>query len=277
MLKIDSHQHFWKYNAVNHSWITDDMSAIRRDFLPGDLAPLLSQHSIDGCIAVQADQTSAENDFLLGLAGQHDFIKGVVGWIDLQAPDIEEQLQHLQGSPKLKGFRHVLQGEADRQLMLKPAFMNGISKLDKYGFTYDILIFVDQLPYAAELVRRFPDQPFVLDHIAKPDIKGQQIDEWRNGITELAQYENVCCKVSGMVTEADWENWDNKDFSPYLDVVFNAFGTRRLMYGSDWPVCQVAGTYGKVAELAEYHTQALSGAEQALFWGGNAAQFYKIN
>ncbi|WP_276091128.1 amidohydrolase family protein [Pedobacter sp. JY14-1] len=277
MLKIDSHQHFWQYDPLRHSWISEEMSAIRRDFLPGDLAPLLDQQGIDGCIAVQADQTYEENDFLLGLAGQHDFIKGVVGWIDLQAPDIDEQLQHLQGFPKLKGFRHVLQGEADRQLMLRPAFMNGISKLDKYGFTYDILIFLDQLPYAAELVRRFPDQPFVLDHIAKPDIKGQQIDEWRNGITELAQYENVCCKVSGMVTEANWENWDNKDFSPYLDVVFNAFGTRRLMYGSDWPVCQVAGTYAKVAELAEYHTQALSGAEQELFWGGNAAQFYKIN
>lgn len=277
MQKIDSHQHFWQYDPLRHSWISEEMSAIRRDFLPGDLAPLLNQQDIDGCIAVQADQTSAENEFLLGLAGQYDFIKGVVGWIDLQAPDIEEQLQHLQGFPKLKGFRHVLQGEADRQLMLKPAFMNGISKLNKYGFAYDILIFVDQLPYAAELARKFPDQPFVLDHIAKPDIKGQQIDEWRNGITELAQYENVCCKVSGMVTEADWENWDNKDFSPYLDVVFNAFGTRRLMYGSDWPVCQVAGTYSQVAELAEYHTQALSGAEQELFWGGNAAQFYKIN
>jgi len=277
MQKIDSHQHFWQYDPLRHSWISEEMSAIRRDFLPGDLAPLLSQQGIGGAIAVQADQTPAENEFLLRLAAQHDFIKGVVGWIDLQAPDIEAQLQHMQGFPKLKGFRHVLQGETDRQLMLRPAFLNGISKLGKYGFTYDILIFVDQLPYAEELVRRFPDQPFVLDHIAKPNIKGQQIDEWRQGILKLAQYENISCKVSGMVTEADWTGWAPNDFSPYLDTVFNTFGTDRVMYGSDWPVCQVAGTYAQVAELAEYHIQALSASEQALFWGGNAAQFYKIN
>lgn len=276
MLKIDSHQHFWKFDAVKHSWINEEMAVIRRDFLPEDLQPVLAENGIDGCVLVQVDQTPEENAFQLGNAASHDFIKGVVGWVDLQAEDTEDQLQQLKGYEKLKGFRHILQGEADRALMLKPAFLNGISKLRGFGFTYDILIFPDQLKYAAELVSQFPDQPFVLDHIAKPDIKNQQIAGWKQGIQELAKHQNVYCKVSGMVTEADWKLWKPEDFTPYLDVVFEAFGVERAMYGSDWPVCLVSAEYGQVAGLLKNYISKYSASEQELFWGGNATKFYNL-
>lgn len=276
MLKIDSHQHFWKFDAVRHSWINEDMNAIQQDFMPADLGPLLEENGIDGCVLVQVDQTPDENDFQLQNAAQYDFIKGVVGWVDLQAKDIEDQLRELKGYEKLKGFRHILQGEADRALMLKPAFLNGISKLRDFGFTYDILIFPDQLKYAAELVSQFPDQPFVLDHIAKPDIKNQKIEGWKQDIQELAKYDNVYCKASGMVTEADWKLWKAEDFTPYLDVVFEAFGAERVMYGSDWPVSLVAASYRQVKDLVKNYISKCSANEQELFWGGNATKFYNL-
>jgi L-fuconolactonase len=276
MLKIDSHQHFWKFDKVRHSWIGEEMAVIQRDFLPEDLAPVLEKNGIDGCVLVQVDQTPEENEFQLGNAAEHDFIKGVVGWVDLQAEDIGNQLQALKGSEKLKGFRHILQGETDRALMLKPAFLNGIGKLRDFGFTYDILIFPDQLKYAAELVSQFPDQPFVLDHIAKPDIKNQSINDWERDIREFGKFENVYCKASGMVTEADWQQWEPEDFSPYLEVVFEAFGAGRVMYGSDWPVCLVAASYDRMLELVKDYTSKLSVHEQDLFWGGNATKFYNL-
>jgi L-fuconolactonase len=276
MLKIDSHQHFWKFDAVRHSWINEEMAVIQRDFMPGDLRPVLEENGIGGCVLVQVDQTPEENEFQLQNARDHDFIKGVVGWIDLQAKDIEEQLGKLSSYEHLKGFRHILQGEADRALMLKPAFLNGISKLRDFDFTYDILIFHDQLKYAAELVSQFPDQPFVLDHIAKPDIKKGEIAEWKVGIQELAKFENVYCKASGMVTEADWKLWRPEDFVPYLDVVFEAFGTERVMYGSDWPVCLVAASYERALDLVKDYTSKFSSHERDLFWGGNATKFYNL-
>lgn len=276
MLKIDSHQHFWKFDEVRHSWISADMAVIQKDFMPADLLPVLEENGIDGCVVVQVDQTPEENDFQLQNAAAHDFIKGVVGWVDLQAEDIEAQLIRLKTHEKLKGFRHILQGEADRALMLKPAFVNGISKLSGFGFTYDLLIFPDQLKYAAELVRQFPNQPFVLDHIAKPDIRQGKIVEWKQGIQELASYENVYCKASGMVTEADWNHWKPEDFTPYLDVVFESFGAERVMYGSDWPVSLVAGSYGQVKDLVKNYISKCTANEQELFWGGNATKFYNL-
>lgn len=276
MLKIDSHQHFWKFDRLRHSWINAEMAAIQRDFMPADLFPVLEENGIDGCVVVQVDQTPEENEFQLQNAADHDFIKGVVGWVDLQAADIEAQLAELKTHAKLKGFRHILQGEADRALMLKPAFVNGISKLSEFGFTYDLLIFPDQLKYAAELVRQFPNQPFVLDHIAKPDIRHGKIDEWKEGIQELASYENVYCKASGMVTEADWKLWKPEDFTPYLDVVFESFGAERVMYGSDWPVSLVAASYGQVKGLVQNYISKCTATEQELFWGGNATKFYNL-
>jgi len=276
MLRIDTHQHFWQYDPLRDGWITDDMAAIRRDFMPADLAPILKTNGLDGCITVQSDQSEAENEFQLANAQHHDFIKGVVGWVDLQAGNIEARLEKLNQHPKLKGFRHVLQGEADRALMLKPAFLNGIKALAKYNYVYDILIFPDQLPYSIELVNQFPDQVFVLDHIAKPPIKAGEIKDWAQHIKLLAQSQNVYCKVSGMVTEADWHNWQPADFTPYLDAVFNAFGAERVMFGSDWPVCQVAGGYERVLKLVANYTAQLSAGEQQYFWGQNAIKCYHL-
>lgn len=276
MLKIDSHQHFWIFDAVRDSWITDDMAVLRADFMPQQLLAELQHHHFDGSVLVQSDQSAAENVFQLENAADNAFVKGVVGWVDLQAADIDEQLAALSGYSKLKGFRHILQGEEDRALMLKPDFLNGIGKLRPLGYTYDILIFPDQLNYATEFAAKFPDQPFVLDHIAKPYIKNGTIEEWKKDITALAAHENVYCKVSGMVTEADWKQWKAEDFNPYLDVVFEAFGVERLMYGSDWPVCLVAASYQEMLGVTEQYVSKLSAHEQAMFWGGNATKFYNL-
>jgi len=277
MTKIDSHQHFWKFDPVRDSWINDTMNAIQRDFLPDDLKPLLDKNGFDGCVAVQADQSEAENEFLLGLADDNDFIKGVVGWVDFRATDAGKQLEQLSSQKKLKGLRHVLQGEADRALMLNPQFMEGIRALKRHDLTYDILIFPDQLGYTYQFVKNFGGTRFVIDHIAKPDIKNKNIEKWALGIRAIAKHENVWCKVSGMVTEADWHNWVLSDFEPYLDVIFEAFGTKRLMFGSDWPVCNVAGGYQQMLSIVKNYTSKLSATEQADFWGLNAIEFYKLN
>lgn len=275
-MKIDAHQHFWIFDPIRDSWINDEMAAIRKDFLPKNLKPILQENGFDGCVAVQADQTEAQNDFLLDFAQDFDFIKGIVGWVDLQGLDVEERLAYYAKYPKMKGFRHVLQGEIERDLMLKPAFMNGISLLAKYNFTYDILIFTDQIKYAEEMVNAFPNQKFIIDHLAKPDIKNQNISAWRKDIKAIAKHENTFCKVSGMVTEADYNNWKQEDFTAYLDVVFECFGTKRLLYGSDWPVCNVAGGYQKALNILTNYTQQLTKNEQALFFGENACSFYNL-
>ncbi|GAA4441093.1 amidohydrolase family protein [Pontibacter saemangeumensis] len=277
MQRLDAHQHFWKYDPSRDSWITDDMAAIRRDFGPEDLQPLLRQHGFDGCVLVQSAEPELENAFLLKQAEQHAFIKGVVGWVDFFSETLEEQLAQYASSVKLKGFRYILQGTEDRALMLRPSFMQGIRKLLQHGFTYDILIFPDQLPYAAQLVAALPDQPFVIDHMAKPYIKAGKITEWKKDMKAVAKYANVSCKVSGMVTEADWQNWKPEDFAPYMDAAVEAFGTDRLMYGSDWPVCLVAATYGEALAIVQEYFSAFSKAEQDAVFGGNAARFYKLS
>ncbi|WP_207535234.1 amidohydrolase family protein [Desertivirga arenae] len=275
-MKIDSHQHFWKFDPIRDSWINDEMKTIQRDFLPPDLLPLLQENGLDGCIAVQSDQSEVENSFQLNNAEQYDFIKGVVGWVDLQAEDIQERLEYYSQFPKLKGFRHVLQGEPQRDFMLRSAFKNGIGLLHKYNFTYDILIFPDQLTYSKELVAAFPDQPFVVDHIAKPYIRDNKIDEWKRDLKALAQFENVSCKISGMVTEADWKKHAPVDFKPYIDAVVESFGTDRIMFGSDWPVCLVAESYAGVFRLVEDYFSTFSQGEQDNFFGNNAVKFYKV-
>lgn len=276
-MKIDSHQHFWKFDPVRDGWIGDSMAVIQKDFFPADLKPVLDKHGIDGCVAVQADQSEAETEFLLGLAGENDFIKGVVGWVNLLDPHVRERIAHYSCDKKLKGFRHVLQGEPDRALMLNPQFMKGIAALKNYDLAYDLLIFPDQLGYTNQFVKNISGVRFVIDHIAKPDIKNKNIDKWASNIKAIAKYENVWCKVSGMVTEADWQNWQTGDFEPYLDVVFEAFGTKRVMFGSDWPVCNVAGGYDKMIAIVESYTAKLSADEQSRFWGLNATEFYKLN
>jgi L-fuconolactonase len=276
MLTIDAHQHFWKYDRVKHDWIGEDMSVIRRDFLPEDLAVVLQENGVQGCIAVQADQTEAETDFLLGLSLQHDFIKGVVGWVDLQSPAIEELLSAYAGTRQLKGFRHILQGEQQRNLCLQKPFLKGISLLEKYNFSYDILILEDQLQFIPELVAQFPNQRFVIDHLAKPAIKQGDIARWKRDIGLLAGYENVYCKISGMVTEADLLHWKTEDFIPYIDVVLNTFGIKRILYGSDWPVCMAAGNYTQVINLVKSYFKSFTANEQQLFFGKNAIDFYHL-
>ena len=276
MQKIDAHQHFWRFDAVRDSWITDDMKVIQQHFLPQHLEPLLKQHGFDGCVVVQSDQSEAENEFQLSNAHHHTFIKGVVGWIDLTSANVEARLKHYKNFKKLKGFRHVLQGEAQRDFMLKPAFMRGIGLLSKYGFTYDILVFPDQLQFIKELVLQFPDQRFVIDHLAKPPIKTGHIKDWQRDMRAIAQSENVYCKVSGMITEADWKHWKASDMKPYMDVVVEAFGTDKIMFGSDWPVSLVAGSYKEVVGICEDYFSTFSKDEQDKFFGLNAIDFYKL-
>lgn len=271
-MRIDSHQHFWKYNPIRDSWITDDMKRIRRDFMPTDLKPILKQNVIDGCIAVQADQSESETDFLLKLADENDFIKGVVGWVDLQKHDVEERLTHFSKHIKFKGVRHIVQAEPIG-FMLKEEFQQGIKALAKFELTYDILIKPHQLEEATELVKQFPNQKFVLDHIAKPVISAGVDKSWGNQLTELAQYKNVFCKVSGLVTETEGFKWKSEDFIAFLDVVTNAFGTERLLFGSDWPVCLVAAEYEEVLSLV---TDYFNSEELKSVMGENAQQFYNL-
>jgi len=277
MLRIDAHQHFWKFDPIRDSWITHEMSVIRKDFMPADLQPILAAAGIGGTVVVQSDQSEDENDFQLANAAKYDFIKGVVGWVDLRHPQVEERLAYYKKYPKMKGFRHVLQGEQDRALMLSANFKRGITQLAAHGYTYDILIYPDQLGYTKDLVAAFPDQPFVLDHIAKPHIKDRYItDEWIAAIHAVAAYPNVFCKISGMVTEADWYHWKPEHLRVYIDTVVEAFGVDRVMYGSDWPVCLVAASYQQVLQLMTDYFSSFSKDEQDAFFGKNAIKFYGL-
>ncbi|WP_111307913.1 amidohydrolase family protein [Confluentibacter sediminis] len=273
---IDSHQHFWHYEPIKHAWIDDDMAVIRKDFMPSDLERVYKEHGIDGCVAVQADQTLAETDFLLKLASENSFIKGVVGWVDLRSNTIEPILESYNQHEKLKGFRHVVQGEADHNFLIRPNFLIGISLLQRFDFTYDILIFPHQLGAVLEFVKQFPNQRFVIDHIAKPYIKDGFYDGWAVLMKEVAKHENVSCKISGMVTEADYKLWTPEQIHPYMELVLEAFGSKRLMFGSDWPVCLVAGNYSKVKNLVTHFISDLSSNEQNDIMGINAINFYNL-
>lgn len=275
-MKIDAHQHFWKYNPVRDSWIDDSMSILKRDFLPDDLRRDMESCKTDSTVAVQADQSEEETRFLLDLANANDFIMGVVGWVDLQAPDVKERLAYFAANPYFKGVRHIVQAEKDDRFMLRPEFLRGISALSESDLTYDILINADQLGMAVELVRQFPDQAFVLDHIAKPLIRDQVFSPWKDQIQELAKAPNVWCKLSGLVTEADWHAWKMQEIYPYLDIVFEAFGTHRLMAGSDWPVCQLAGGYEIACELLSSYLKHFSQEDKNKIWGQNALKFYNL-
>jgi L-fuconolactonase len=272
-MRLDAHQHFWRYDAAEYPWIKADWP-ILRDFLPPDLQPILRRQGIDGSIAVQARQTLAETKWLLELADAHETIKGVVGWIDLRSAYLAEQLKDFSKHPKFVGVRHVVQDEPDDRFMLQPDFLRGIGQLLEFNLTYDILIFPRQLAAAIELVKRFPRQPFVIDHIAKPEIKSGSLSPWREQISELAKFPNVLCKISGMITEARWGAWKRGDFTPYLDSVFEAFGSNRLMFGSDWPVCLLAGKYEDTVQIVSDHLSSLSESEKQSVFGLNAEQFY---
>ncbi len=274
-MKIDSHQHFWNYDPHKHSWIDDSMKVLKKDFLPHQLEIHLKNNDFNGCVAVQADTSVAETTYLLQLADKNPFIKGVVGWVNLLSDDVNDQLDRFSQNTLLKGVRYVLQSEPDG-FMLQKSFLRGIQHLKTHNLTYDILIFPHQLKEAIQLVKKNPDQPFVLDHLAKPYIKRGEVENWKNDITELASLENVCCKISGMVTEADWEQWKEDDFKNYLDVVVEAFGTKRLLFGSDWPVCLLASEYDKIVQIVENYILQFSIEEQKDIMGKNAVEFYNL-
>jgi L-fuconolactonase len=275
-MKIDSHQHFWQYSPEEYGWISDDMSVLKRDFLPADLYKELRANGLDGSVAVQARQTLQETEWLIKMAEEHYFIKGVVGWLDIQDPKFKHQVEKYSRRNKLVGIRHVVQDEPDDRFMLRSEFVAGIRLLENYDLVYDILIFERQLPATLELVSRFPHQRFVLDHIGKPKISYNMLEPWKSQITELAQFPDVYCKVSGMVTEADWKNWKKDDLKPYLDTVFEVFGPDKIMFGSDWPVCTVAASYDNVFGIVSDYIEQLSSEEKEKVFGLNAARIYNL-
>tara|TARA_B100001057_G_scaffold75468_1_gene70157 strand:- start:744 stop:1574 length:831 start_codon:yes stop_codon:yes gene_type:complete len=273
---IDSHQHFWNYEPEKHLWIDDEMSVIKRDFLSDDLQKVFAENGVDACVAVQADQTTEETNFLISIAENNNFIKGVVGWVNLRSESIEEDLLKYKKYDVVKGFRHVVQAEQDHNFMLRPEFLRGIELLGKYDLCYDILIFPHQLGAALELVKKFPNQKFVIDHIAKPYIKDGFFEGWAVMMREIAKHQNVYCKISGMITEAGYKTWTTEQVHPYMKLVLESFGAGRVMYGSDWPVCLVAGNYSMVKALVTDFISDLSQEQQNAIMGGNAAKFYNL-
>jgi L-fuconolactonase len=273
-LRIDSHQHFWKYDPVRYSWLEGPLIGLQKDFLPEDLSPILEENNFDGCIAVQADQSERETEFLLRLAQEENFIKGVVGWVDLTDPNSQRRLEHFSKNPLFKGVRHTLYDQKG-EFMEDPAFQRGISNLKDFGLTYDILAFDYQLPGAVKLVEQFPHQSFVLDHMGKPQISEGVSPDWEQNIKRLADHPNVYCKLSGLITETKNFDWKREDFQPFLDVVVEAFGVDRLMFGSDWPVCLAAGNYKQVVEIISSYFKDDPSALEKVF-GKTAAKFYNI-
>jgi len=275
-MRIDAHQHFWIYDPDQYSWIDESMASLRRDFLPDDLKPKLDRKNIRACIAVQARQSLEETKWLLDLAARFPFIAGVVGWVDLQSSDVHAQLKIFAANPKLVGIRHIVQSEPDDRFLMRPDFLWGIAMLEEFDLAYDILIYPKHLPVAAEFAAQFPRQRFVLDHMAKPPIKSGNIQPWTDGIRRLAEFPNVCCKLSGLVTEADWQHWRPEDIVPYLDVAFEAFGPDRLIAGSDWPVCLLAAVYEQTFDLAENYLNQYGSAVRDAVLGGNAQRFWRL-
>ncbi len=276
MLRIDAHQHFWIYNDREFAWLDESMAALRRNFLPADLQPELTANGFHGSVVVQTCQTLDETRWLLELSEKNSSVLGVVGWADLCSPEIALQLRDLAANPKLIGLRHIVQSEPDDRFLLRPEFCRGIAALEQFDLAYDILIYAKHLPVAIEFVKKFPRQRFVLDHMAKPQIKAKEIDLWVDGIRRLSAFPNVFCKMSGLVTEADWHRWTPGDITPYLDVAFDSFGPDRLMIGSDWPVCLVAASYAQATGLVKDYILKRAPDRASDVLGGNAQRFWRL-
>ena len=274
--RIDSHQHFWRYSVEEYGWIDDSMARLRRDFLPADLRGELDAVGLDGCIAVQARQTNEETDFLLELAEQNDWVRAVIGWVDLRSEDVADELARIADHPKLAGVRHIVQAEPDDEFVLREDFQRGIRAMQEHDLVYEVLVFPNQLPASIELCRRFPEQTFVLDHLAKPYAKRGEVESWASHIRDMAALPNVSCKLSGLCTEADWSKWTVESLTPYVDVVFDAFGSDRILYGSDWPVCLVASAYQRWFEAVGHWLAPLAKAQRDAVLGGNAARIYGL-
>jgi len=274
-MTIDSHVHFWKYGPVKDAWITNDMKVIQRDFLPADALHVFAKNDVDGCVAVQADQSESETRFLLDLAAKNDFIKGVVGWTNLTEPNIDEVLETYSTEKKLKGFRHIAQGEDDGFLIRKD-ILRGIAAIGAAGFTYDILVYHHQLHDAIRLCERLPGQPFILNHCAKPALRSNTIEKWKTDIRELAQNPDAYCKASGLLTEDHWHNCNEKQLVKCLDTIFENFGTNRILFGSDWPVVLLAGDYARWKTIIKNYTTQFTAKEQENIFGGNAMRIYNF-
>ncbi len=275
-MHIDAHQHFWRYKPDEYGWIEDSMAALRRDFLPDDLKPVLETCGFDGSVVVQARQSLEETSWLLDLAEHSPWILGVVGWVNLQSPDVRSQLEALSRNRKLVGIRHIVQSEPDDRFLLRQDFLRGISILEEFNLAYEILIYTKHLPVAAEFAKCFPRQRFILDHLAKPPIKTGNIDSWAEGISRLAAFPNVFCKLSGLVTEADWQHWNPEQIVPFLDVAFESFGSDRLMIGSDWPVCLLAASYARAVNVVKNYLLQKRPECQDQVLGANARRFYGL-
>lgn len=276
-VRVDAHQHFWRYDSVEYAWIDDPMAALRRDCLPAEAQREMAGAGFGACVAVQARQTLEETRWLLGLADAHPWIAGVVGWIDLQADDARRQLERFADHRKLVGIRHVVQSELDDRFLLRPAFCRGLALLEEFGLAYDILVYSRQLPAVVELVERFAAQRFVLDHLGKPDIRHGELRAWERDLRALADRPNVSAKLSGLVTEADWDAWTLRDIRPCLDVAFDCFGAGRLMIGSDWPVCTVAAGYGRAMGVVSSYVADRPEHERDAVLGGNAQRFWNLH
>ena len=275
-MKIDAHQHFWNYDPIKHSWINDEMKVIKRDFSPGDLAPLLKELKFDGTIAVQADETMAETEFLLGLAKKNDYIKAVVGWVDLLKDDVEDELLMLKPQQKLTGFRCIMQVTEDEAYLKNPVFLKNVSRLNQFDFTYDLLVFHQQMESLVRFTDKLPDNRLILDHIGKPDIKNRDIKQWKEHLRILSANPNIYCKLSGMLTEADYQHWTYDDIMPYMEISAEYFGIDRLCFGSDWPVCLLAGSFKQVHDVVDRFAEQLNSTEREKIFGTNTAAFYKI-
>jgi L-fuconolactonase len=275
-MRIDAHQHFWKYDAARYAWITEEMSLLKRDFMPEEFAREGPVNGIDGSVAVQTHQSEDETHFLLNLAESSDRIAAVVGWVDLCSPKLANRLEYFSNFPKLRGFRHIAQSEPDDRFLVRGDFLRGVAQLAAFSFAYDILIYPKQLRAALELVEKYPEQRFVIDHLAKPEIKTKNIQMWAGLIRKIATNPNVFCKLSGLVTEADWHRWKMADLLPYLDVAFEAFGPDRLMFGSDWPVCLLAASYADVKGVIDTYLLNSSPEQKERVFGGTAAEFYRL-
>ncbi len=275
-MRIDSHHHFWRYTPEEFGWIDDAMATIRRDFGPEDLATAAKSAGVEGVVSVQARQCLAETEDLLAFAAQHSLVRGVVGWVDLRDARVGDDLVRFASHPKFKGVRHVVQGEPDDAFILGDAFNRGVALLRAHRLVYDILIFARHLPNTVRFVDRHPEQVFVVDHVAKPNIRGGGIAFWRDHLRELARRPNVYCKISGLVTEADYRTWTEAQLRPYFETAVEAFGPRRLMAGSDWPVCLVACDYARWWRILETWTAAWSDDERARFFGDTAGEAYSL-
>jgi L-fuconolactonase len=275
-MRIDAHQHFWKYAPTTHGWINDEMAVIRRDFLPNDLEPILSKHNIDGTVAVQADESIHETEFLLSLSEKHAFIKAVIGWIDLRSPQIHDQLAYFKKFRKLVGFRCIMQGQPDEAYLNNEIFIKNVALLKDFNYTYDLLVYHHQLPSVLKFIEKIPENRLILDHIGKPDIKAKNYSKWKENIFELAQHPGIYCKLSGMITEANYSTWKYDDIVPYMDAVGEAFGAERICFGSDWPVCLVAGNYDKMIGVVEKWASQLNQKDYNQLFGLNTSRFYNI-